>query len=45
MLNWNQAVKLDFTPYPAIQAYQARLMTRPAVGKAIQEEFALYQPA
>ena len=45
VLNWNQAVKLDFTPYPAIQAYQARLMTRPAVGKAIQEEFALYQPA
>ncbi len=45
VLNWNQAVKLDFTPYPAIQAYQARLMTRPAVQKAVQEEFALYQPA
>ena len=45
MLNWNNAVKLDFSAYPAIQAYQARLMTRPAVQKAVAEEFALYQPA
>lgn len=45
VLNWNNAVKLDFSPYPAIQAYQARLATRPAVTKALQEEFALYQPA
>lgn len=45
VLNWNQAVKLDFSPYPAIQAYQARLMGRPSVQKAVQEEFALYQPA
>jgi glutathione S-transferase len=45
VLNWNTAVKLDFTPYPAIQAYQARLMTRPAVQKAVKEEFALFQPA
>jgi glutathione S-transferase len=45
VLNWNQAVKLDFHAYPAIQAYQARLMTRPAVQKAVQEEFALFQPA
>ena len=45
VLNWNTAVKLDFTPYPAIQAYQARLMTRPAIQKALKEEFALYQPA
>ena len=45
MLNWNQAVKLDFSVYPAIQAYQARLMTRPAVQKAAAEEFALFQPA
>ena len=45
VLNWNQAVKLDFSVYPAIQAYQARLMTRPAVQKAVGEEFALFQPA
>lgn len=45
VLNWNTVTKLDFGPYPAIRAYQARLMTRPAVVKAMQEEFALYQPA
>jgi len=45
VLNWNIAVKLDMTPYPAIQAYQARLAARPAVGKAMAEEFALFQPA
>jgi glutathione S-transferase len=45
VLNWNQAVKLDFGAYPAIQAYQARLMTRPAVQKAVAEEFAQFQPA
>lgn len=45
VLNWNQAVKLDFSPYPAIQDYQPRLMTRPAIQKALAEEFALYQAA
>lgn len=45
VLNWNTAVKLDFGPYPAIQAYQARLAARPAVQKALKEEFALFQAA
>ena len=45
VLNWNQAVKFDLGPYPAIQAYQNRLAIRPAVGKALAEEFALFQPA
>jgi len=45
VLNWNVAAKFDFTPYPAIQAYQQRLTARPAVGKAMAEEFALYQAA
>ena len=45
VLNWNQVTRLDFGPYPAIQAYQARLLTRPAVGKAVSEELALYQAA
>ncbi len=45
VLNWNMAVKFDLTPYPAIQAYQQRLTARPAVGKAMAEEFALFQPA
>ena len=45
VLNWNAAVKFDFSAYPAIVAYQKRLGTRPAVGRAMAEEFALYQPA
>lgn len=45
VLNWNRAVQLDFSPYSAIVAYQDRLAARPAVGKALTDEFALYQPA
>jgi glutathione S-transferase len=45
ILNWNQVTRFDLSAYPAIQAYQARLATRPAVTKAVQEEFALYQAA
>lgn len=45
VLNWNRVVKLDFTPYPALVAYQDRLARRPAVSKAMGEEFALFQPA
>ena len=44
-LTWNPALKPDFSIYPAIHAYQARRMTRPAVQKAAAEEFALFQPA
>lgn len=44
VLNWNQSVKLELSPYPAIQAYQQRLTARPAVAKAMAEEFALFQP-
>jgi glutathione S-transferase len=45
VLNWNRAVQFDLGPYLAIQAYQARLATRPAVGKAMGEELALFQAA
>jgi glutathione S-transferase len=45
VLNWNRAVKFDFAAYPAIVAYQNRLLTRPAVTKALGEELALFQPA
>ena len=45
VLNWPQAVKLDMTPYPNVLAYRERLMARPAVAKASQEEFGLYQAA
>ena len=33
------------TPYPNVLAYRERLMARPAVAMASQEEFGLYQAA
>jgi len=45
VLNWNRAVQFDLSAYPNLVAYQARLTARPAVGKALAEELALYQPA
>jgi glutathione S-transferase len=45
VLNWAQAVKFDLAAYPAVAAYRDRLRARPAVARALGEEFALYQPA
>jgi glutathione S-transferase len=44
-LNWCRAIKLRLDPWPALKAYQARHMQRPAVARATAEEFALYQAA
>jgi glutathione S-transferase len=45
VLNWAQAVKLDLAPWPNVVAYRDRLRARPAVARALGEEFALYQAA
>jgi glutathione S-transferase len=45
VLNWAQAVKFDLARYPNVAAYRDRLRSRPAVARALGEEFALYQPA
>jgi len=45
VLNWAQAVKFDLDAYPAVAAYRDRVRARPAVARALGEEFALYQPA
>ena len=45
VLNWAQAVKFDLAAYPAVAAYRDRLQTRPAVARALGEEFALFQAA
>lgn len=45
VLNWAQFVKLDLAPYPAVAAYYARMVARPAVGRAMQQEMALFQAA
>ena len=45
MLNWAQFVGIDLAQWPAVAAYRDRLAARPAVAKAIKEEFDLYQAA
>jgi len=45
VLNWAQAVKFDLAPYPNVVAYRDRIRARPAVARALGEEFALYQAA
>lgn len=43
VLNWAGFVGLDLARWPAVQAYVARLKQRPAVARALAEEFQLYQ--
>ncbi|HEY8615490.1 glutathione binding-like protein [Phenylobacterium sp.] len=45
VLNWAQAVKLDLARWPNVVAYRDRVRARPAVARALGEEFALYQAA
>lgn len=45
VLNWAQAVQLDLDGYPAVIAYRDRLRARPAVARALGEEFAEYRKA
>jgi len=43
VLNWARFIRLDLTPYPAVEAYFARMTQRPAVARALREELGLYQ--
>lgn len=45
VLNWAQFVNLDLAPYPAIVAYRERVAARPAVARALKEEFELFRAA
>jgi len=42
VLNWNIATPVDLKVWPSVDAYFARMKSRPAVARAMQEEFALY---
>ena len=42
VLNWNIATPVDLKAWPAVQAYYEKLKTRPAITRALKEEFALY---
>jgi len=41
-LNWNIATPVDLKKWPSIDAYFSRMKSRPAVARAMKEEFALY---
>jgi glutathione S-transferase len=43
VLNWTSATPLKLDAYSAIQAYVARLATRPSIAKALGEELAMYK--
>jgi len=43
ILNWSAFVGVKLTPWPAVAAYYQRMLQRPAVSRALGEEFALYQ--
>ncbi len=36
--NWAKVVGLDLTPYPHLLAFRERVLARPSVQKAMQEE-------
>jgi glutathione S-transferase len=42
VLNWNIATPVDLKKWPSIDAYFSRMKSRPAVARAMKEEFALY---
>ena len=42
VLNWSQFAGVDLSPWPAVQAYYKRLLTRPSIAKALAEEHDIY---
>ena len=45
VLNWSQFVGIDLAQWPAIVAYRDRLAARPALARAMKDEFDLYRAA
>lgn len=43
VLNWAQFSGVDLAAWPAVAAYHQRMLKRPAVAKAVGEEFALWK--
>ena len=42
ILNWAAPSGIDLAKWPNVQAYHARMRARPAVARALAEEFKLY---
>lgn len=45
VLNWTRKTGPNLKEFPALHAYHARVLARPAVAKAVGEEFALFTAA
>ncbi len=45
ILNWNQIAQIDLAPWPHLVAYHRRMLSRPAVLRAVGEERELYARA
>lgn len=43
VLNWSLVAPVDWTPYPGISAFMARMRERPSVARALAEELELYR--
>ena len=43
VLNWAQFSGVDLTAWPAVRDYYQRMLKRPAIAKALGEEFAIYR--
>ncbi|MES1185902.1 MAG: glutathione binding-like protein [Myxococcales bacterium] len=43
VLNWSLVAPVDWTPYPAISAFMARMRQRPSIARAFAEELELYR--
>ncbi|RTL32454.1 MAG: glutathione S-transferase [Burkholderiales bacterium] len=43
VLNWAPYAGVDLAAWPAVQAWQRRIGQRPAVARALQEEYAMFQ--
>lgn len=44
-LTWLRGVQLDVATWPAVAAYHARMLARPAVARAVRDEYAEYRRA
>ena len=42
VLNWNIATPVDLRSWPSVESYYGRMKERPAIARALKEEFALY---
>jgi glutathione S-transferase len=42
VLNWTIATPVNLRPWPSVESYIARMKARPAIARALKEEFALY---